>query len=934
MGFLHPELLLFAIPALWLWWRFRDPTRATQIVRLALIVVCALLLAGPHLVRSAPGRDLVVVVDRSRSMPSGSEDRAAEIVRLAEDARGEGDRVGLVTFGSRSRIERLPSESARFDGFGLEVRPDASDLGEALETALNVLGAERPGRILLISDGEANGRDPIVGARRAFARGVAIDTLHRGRGAEQDLAVERIDLPEEVAVGEPFQFSVWVRSDTRTEAQFALERGDRTLSTGTRVFEGGGLSRLVFRDVVPEGGVADYRVRLSRPDQGADRAPENDVGLGAVRVVGPRQVLVVNDDGARDTLVRALEQAGIAVVVSTPEAAPLDRLALTRFRAVVLENVAAGRVGTPGLIALRDHVTERGAGLLVTGGRASFGIGGYHLSAIDPILPVSMEMRQEARKQSIALVIAMDRSGSMGASVAHGLTKMDLANDGAVTAIELLSPIDSVGVIAVDSVPHTIQELTRVGQGDKPEIQSTVRRIRSMGGGIFTYSALLAAGRMLDEAEQVTRHIILFSDAADSEEQEGVPELLAEFEKMGVTVSVIALGTERDVDAEFLQRTAEQGRGQVYFTTDPSELPRLFAQDTLTVARSTFVEEPTGTAVLPDLFGLGELPTEGFPALPGYNLTYLRSNGVAGVVTTDDYRAPIFSFGYQGIGRTAALTAQVGGTYGDSLVAWNGFAPFVVTALRWLVGQEPPADFFPTVRREGQSAVISVEVEESARADASGMVVRLQRSSGDVVELALERAAPGRFEARTDLDQAGVALGTLRLGDDRFIDLPPLALPYSPEFEPTTDPRAGQRLLARLSDESGGQPLAVAGTFFQGEVSGAAWRSIVRELLIATILLLLIEIAFRRLQLWEFVRLPRAAAQRLQARLRRPRVATTPTKPAAARARPERAPQAADEATERPVDRAAERPEDPPGGGSMADALERARRQAGRKLDR
>ena len=61
-----------------------------------------------------------------------------------------------------------------------------------------------------------------------------------------------------------------------------------------------------------------------------------------------------------------------------------------------------------------------------------------------------------------------------------------LANDGAAAAIELLSPIDSVGVIAVDSAPHTIQELTRVGDGNKAEIQSTVRRIRSMGGGIFT----------------------------------------------------------------------------------------------------------------------------------------------------------------------------------------------------------------------------------------------------------------------------------------------------------------------------------------------------------------------------------------------------------------------------------------------------------------
>jgi len=933
MDLLHPELLLLAVPAAWLWWRFRDASRATQVLRLLLLSTCVLILAGPHLVRRAPGRDLVVVVDRSRSMPADAEERAAEIVRLAEEARGEGDRVGLVTFGARTRLERLPSASARFDGFELDVDADASDLGAALETALNVLGTARPGRILLVSDGEANGRDPIVAARRAFARGVAIDTLHRGRGAEPDLAVERIDLPDEVAVGEPFQFSVWVRSDARTEAEFALERDGRTLSRGRRVFEGGGLSRLVFRDVVPAGGIADYRVRLSGPP---DRAPENDVGLGAVRVVGPRQVLVLNDDGAPDTLTRALESAGLAVVVRSPEAARLDRLALTAFRAVVLENVAADRIGTTGLLALRDHVTERGAGLLVTGGRASFGIGGYHLSAIDRILPVSMEMRQEARKQAIALVIAMDRSGSMAAPVAGELTKMDLANDGAAAAIELLSGIDSVGVLAVDSAPHEIQALVRVADGEKDEIQETVRRIRSGGGGIFTYSALVAAGRMLDEAEQVTRHVILFADAADSEEQQGVPELLADFERMGVTVSVIALGRELDADADFLKRVAARGRGEVYFTTDPSELPRLFAQDTLTVARATFVEERTETAVLPDLFGLGELPEEGFPALDGYNLTYLRPSGVAGVVTTDDYRAPIVAFGYQGIGRTATLAAQIGGTYGRELARWQGFAAFAVTTLRWLVGQEPPADFFPTVRREGRSAVLTVEVEDDALPDATGMVARLEQPDGEIVELPLERAGSGTFEARAALDQAGIALGTLRLAGDRFVDLPPLTLPYSPEFEPTTDPRAGERLLARVADESGGQPLAVAGSFFDGDVEGRAWRSIVRELVVGAIVLMLVEIAFRRLQLGELVRWPRglgrrwrALAARVVRRRATPASATTPAGAASTQefeARPSTAPTPSDsKGTPAATDAREE---------SMFDAMQRARREAGRQLDR
>src|SRR5258705_9207273 len=111
---------------------------------------------------------------------------------------------------------------------------------------------------------------------------------------------------------------------------------------------------------------------------------------------------------------------------------------------------------------------------------------------------------------------------------------------------------------------------------------------------------------MREEATQKNRHVILFADANDSEEQEQCPELIARFRQMGITLSVVALGTEADSDAAFLKRIAEFGGGQCYFTHDPSELPRLFAQDTLTIARATFVDEPVACTALPDLFGLGD----------------------------------------------------------------------------------------------------------------------------------------------------------------------------------------------------------------------------------------------------------------------------------------------------------------------------------------
>ena len=67
-------------------------------------------------------------------------------------------------------------------------------------------------------------------------------------------------------------------------------------------------------------------------------------------------------------------------------------------------------------------------------------------------------------------------------------------------------------------------------------------------------------------------------------------------------------------------------------------MPRLFAQEAITVARSSFVTEPTAARAVSDMVLLGELPASTFPSIDGYNLTYLRPGATMGVVTDDEYQ--------------------------------------------------------------------------------------------------------------------------------------------------------------------------------------------------------------------------------------------------------------------------------------------------------
>src|SRR5205085_999138 len=153
------------------------------------------------------------------------------------------------------------------------------------------------------------------------------------------------------------------------------------------------------------------------------------------------------------------------------------------------------------------------------------------------ILPVSMELRQEHRKLALAIVVVLDRSGSMTAPVAGGRQKMDLANLGTAAVLDLLGPSDEFGVIAVDTEPHTIADLAPVT--NKERVRADVLSIRSMGGGIYIYVALEAAARMIEKSKSGTRHIILFADATDSELPGRYEPLVQKCRDGGITISVI-----------------------------------------------------------------------------------------------------------------------------------------------------------------------------------------------------------------------------------------------------------------------------------------------------------------------------------------------------------------------------------------------------------
>ena len=175
MSLLFPELLLLIVPLLFVYfWRGRSSAPGSY-VRVLLLVLLVLLAAVPLAPLGGKGVDVVVVADLSLSMPADSRARALEIITLLEQRRAAGDRVGIVTYGREARLERLPEEFGAAGGFVQEVDRDGSDLGGAIGLAASLIPRERRGRLIVFSDGEANGggrRQPPAADQGGAARPV------------------------------------------------------------------------------------------------------------------------------------------------------------------------------------------------------------------------------------------------------------------------------------------------------------------------------------------------------------------------------------------------------------------------------------------------------------------------------------------------------------------------------------------------------------------------------------------------------------------------------------------------------------------------------------------------------------------------------------------------------------------------------------------
>lgn len=789
-----PEWLIFlpilAVLGWWLpRWRLYEPLRALLIF-LIVLVACE-----PRWKWFSDGLDLWVLVDRSLSAEDGMSKSLPEWESILRSSRGANDRLIYVDFGREPKVR--VEGSPEFDG-----SKTATEIPTAVDFALSRKNPHRATRLLLLTDGYST--QPLQGLSERLAREhVAMDARILPGNVQGDYQVDSFVAPPRVQPGEGFLLEIGVSGTPDATVPVELFRdGSRIGKTTVDIVDGRGVLR--FSDRIPEPSARRYEVVVTAAN---DPRPGNNRAEVCVEAAGGNRVLLVSEY-ANDPLATVLTQQGFFVrLVNNPKSlTPAD---LTGTRCVIINNVPAPEFRRDFLEGLDFFVKIQGGGFCMAGGKRSFGAGGYFESSIDPLLPVSMELRQDHRRLAVAMAIVMDRSGSMSVGVTSGgkmLTKMDLANDGAARSTMLLGDHDLLTIYAVDTEAHEVAPLTTVGP-NREEICRRVRSVVSMGGGIYICEALTAGWNAIKKAPVGQRHIILFADASDSRQALGdYASIVAEIIKGGGTVSVIGMGTDHDCDADILKDVAQLGGGRIFFSDRVDELPAIFAQETVAVARSVFVDKPAATKSQASWQEISPRPMNWMPSIDGYNLSYLRPEASQALLTGDESAAPLVAYWNRGLGRSAAITFPLGGEFSDATRNWPQYGDFLQTLSRWLAGPDLPKGLSLRTQLDGTRLVIDFYFADEWVTEFAQTPPRLSlihQGEKEPREEKWSRLRPGHYQAMVALDPGVLVRGAVIVGKS--------ALPFGPVMtginaEWQTD-RQRLRDLRQVITTSGGREL-------------------------------------------------------------------------------------------------------------------------------
>ena len=780
----HP-LRLLVIPvccaivlATALWQKSRSrKERVSHILRHVLIILTALAFAGVSLLTASPDRTAWLVLDVSASV---NEEEVSALARQALTASGD-RKTGVIVFGRNAAVERSLGSDTPLTEIHASVDRGGSDLGEALSLASALLPTDSNGGIAVISDGASTGSEEWLKGGSPLA----VNTLKVNRKSGADAQVTGISVPDTLYEGQKYTTLVTVHANAAGEATLLLRENGESPRT-RQVTLRKGENTFAFESLAASGGVTTCEAQIL---MSGDTLPSNNTNSAFTVVSGSMNILLAEGkSGEGISLQRMLESAGMKVRVIPASMLSETAADLWAYHAIALVNVDAESLSEKQTAALDEAVRTLGCGLAVFGGDSSYALGGYRGSALEKMLPVTIDVRNRLDLPSTALVLVLDKSGSMADS-AWGMTRLQLAREAACSALEVLSERDSAGVIAFDDTGKWVVPMTPVT--DVPAMQAQIRTIR-LGGGTAFYSPLVMAKNALNAAQAQYKHVIFLTDgeAGDS----GYDTVVRQMAEQGITVTTVAVGDGADTAG--MKKLAEMGGGRMYYAGPFDSLPRIFTKETMMIS-GAYVQNrqftPAVTAT--DMTGF-----PGFPVLSGYLATVEKP--LATVCLCSDRQDPVLAWWQYGAGRVASWTSDVQGGWSSAFLQWDQAPAFFGGILSFVL---PERESGGEIALEDGKLVFTAAAEDALLTRVTKAEAQVTRPDGKHETVQLEQVNARTFEGKTDTELSGAWAVHISLRDRLGNEILETDLGAVRSWNREYDVREGDNgSLEKLSAETGG----------------------------------------------------------------------------------------------------------------------------------
>lgn len=710
-------------------------------LRLFGVLCLVLALCRPYWLSSSDDLHVVYLVDISESVDPDAIKLAADEIDEAAKKLRSSDRMSVLSFGSELALSdpealRKMAEEAAQGTANSELR-DSTAMPEALLGSRLVFDAEMARRLVVFSDG-----CPTTSGTQA-----ALDTLEEEGVDVRFRSVEGLKRPEAAVIsfepmatvayrGELVRMRLTLRANEKMNATARiLQRGVAVASTPVEL-EAGVDTTVTLDVMMSASGESRWEAELL-PEK--DWFPVNNRAAATITVKGEPRILVLHQDEKQmRPLARAMKKQGLEMELRGERGLPDSMEEILAFDAVVLADIPATSLSMRQMTMLRRYVSDFGGGLAMLGSENSFGLGGYYQTPVEEALPLTSRYEKEKQKPSLAMVLVIDKSGSMSGA------PIQLARASAKAAAELLGAQDQIAVIGFDGEPRVILPMT--GAVDKGTILASIDSLEA-SGGTDAYPGMMKGKELLQNAVAKVKHMIVLSDGQTPDND--FSGLVRDMRSQGMTVSSVALG---DGAAKgLMQMIANEGGGRYYETNDPANMPQIFTKETMQASRSAIKEDLFGTVAVSEHPILSGYEKSELPFVLGYVMT--QPKPTAQMLIAAETGDPLMAICRYGLGTGLCWTSDFSEKWGSEWLGWGSGPSFLAQAFRGIIRKEQSTGLSAVGGVHHEKWLVDINRRDESDKPVDNVTWDLNASDeqGAAVPAMIRQTGVGRYQAVIDL---------------------------------------------------------------------------------------------------------------------------------------------------------------------------------------